>query len=41
MITDAETQMELIAGSVALGTTGLNEAAREAAITLALRDDPE
>ena len=40
VITDAEMEMELIAASVTLDTTGPNDTARKAAITLALRDDP-
>ena len=41
VITDAETEIEMITASVTLDTTGPNETARKAAITLALRDDPE
>lgn len=40
VITDAETEMELIAASLTLETEGKNEAERRARLTLALRDEP-
>jgi hypothetical protein len=39
VILDAESEMEVIAASIALGIAGTNEAARKAALTLALRGD--
>ena len=40
VIADAEVEMAVIEASVTLGTTGPNETARKAAVTLALRDEP-
>ena len=40
VITDAETEMGMIAASVTLTTNGGNAAQRKAIIALALRDDP-
>jgi hypothetical protein len=40
VLADAELEMSVIEASITLDTTGPNETARKAAVTLALRQDP-